>query len=260
MSYLIEVRSVDSIIRELMSDLGEHYPHRYGEFLNIAYEAVRILDRDVINMAGIKYIFCPVSNGFAQIPGNIKTIEQVGIEVGGHFIPILEDSKMIFRQDDCGNAIADFARNPDIIRISSSDGFPNLISGGVSSIGGTKSFSQSLPSSINGYHRIWQQRGVIQLTEGFAFDYLVLECFVPSITPYAINYVYTDCTDFIKEYILHKVTKMSGYHSTKNRGMIAVSEKDMKVAKFKLRTQIGKISDSEFFAALRKAHRYGAKF
>lgn len=254
----VHFKRLDEIIREYATQVGDGYMHGYGEYLVFAIEAIREMGTEM-KTRGDRFMSLPVENGIARIPDGILRINKVGVEVDGHILHLHEDHQMVLRPDQCGSYTdGDQSRNPDVIayygidrhipmpyhiRANSSWGMPWIASPPV--------------KSPQGYYKVWPELGVIQFTDNFAFEEVLLEVGVEPFTPNTVNTVINDAGPFIKAFIDYRMIKAD---NRGNRGVSSTqmdAQKIMHNEKMKLRRILAAMPSHEMNTLFASQGRYG---
>lgn len=270
MSEFASYVTLDSVIREMCSDCGDNYAHDYMVKLSHAVQFIRQYDHENGGFKGVKYMWLPVVDGRANVP-NIVSISKVGIEIGGHIQPLLEDLNMLDRLDDCGGFTTNRPLNPDVPSVRSDSVLPILFTGPYSGLWGTygyggyrgygyglygNSFSayypgMSVKKSLYGYYRWFPQNGYILLDADSTWETIVIEVAVKTFEPGSITLVPEIAVEVIKSYVRWAITDLDADVKTKSRPIVSLRQQQLTFEKLRLRKMMRRQPLYEVWAVLR---------
>lgn len=108
-------RTLESIIKELMNEMGEDSPHKFASLLNIAKSGLRELNMDIAGTTKVVMYGNPTGNGVdyeinldtlsAPLPDDYISYKRIGICINNVMHPLGYNPRMCLDKmfDDCGN-------------------------------------------------------------------------------------------------------------------------------------------------------------
>lgn len=260
--------TLDSLIKEMCSNEGDDYAHTYMQKLSHAVAFIRDCDYSGLGFKGVKYLWLPVTDGRANVP-NLTGISKVGVEIGGHIQPLLEDLNMIDRLDDCGNLTTNRPLNPDIPSVRSTGQLPILYTGsmvaesgyyggdgyggyGLRGMGWDMTWpGMGIKKSLYGYYRHFYQDGYILLDADSDWETLVIECSVKTFEPGSITLVPEICAEALAAYVRQAINALDSDISTKARPLMGEYAREKTRTKLIMKQRVQAQPLYEHWAVLR---------
>lgn len=208
-------KTLSEAVNEYCTDNGRFYLHGWGRFYSFAVQAMTEASFTGVGFKQVKPLWLPVDGDRVWMPEGYLAATAVGVDVQGHFAPMLMDETMIDRPDACGG-FGDAPIDPDIpsVKVGNRQ-LPVLYTGSYGSYGpfgpGTGwswgwAGSGYWPGmdkrkSIYGYWRYFQEKGYILLNSGNMVSEVVVMVVPQPFEPGTINVLPETAVEYLKAYI-----------------------------------------------------------